>query len=119
MPNPITVSSPTRVSENTGVSLRRAAVFAAVMLLAACHTDVLGDPSRAGTAASTKNGTAAATVVNVSNDTTAQNETPLAANPLNSLNMITGANDWNHNDGCAVNATFRSEEHTSELQSPC
>jgi hypothetical protein len=47
-----------------------------------------------------------ATVVNVSQDTTAQNETPLAVNPANSLNMITGNNDWNYNDGCGVNATF-------------
>lgn len=45
-------------------------------------------------------------VVNVSNDTTAQNETPLAVNPLNSQNFITGGNDWNYNDGCSVNATF-------------
>src|SRR5207249_3972553 len=43
-------------------------------------------------------------VVNVSRDTTAQNETPLAVNPANPANMITGNND-------------RSEEHTSELQS--
>jgi hypothetical protein len=47
-----------------------------------------------------------ALVVNVSNDTTAQNETPLAVNPLNSQNFITGGNDWNYNDGCSVNATF-------------
>src|SRR2546422_8409483 len=57
-----------------------------------------------------------------SRDTTAQNETPIAANPLNPSYLITGANDWNFNDGCAVNASFdggqtRSEEHTSELQS--
>ena len=45
-------------------------------------------------------------VVDVSQDTTAQNETPLAVNPLNPNNWITGANDWNFNDGCAVNATF-------------
>src|SRR2546422_2313241 len=41
-----------------------------------------------------------------SRDTTAQNETPIAANPLNPSNLITGANDWNFNDGCAVNASF-------------
>src|SRR5689334_6658247 len=45
-------------------------------------------------------------VVDVSRDTTAQNETPIAANPLNPSNLITGANDWNFNDGCAVNASF-------------
>ena len=46
------------------------------------------------------------TVVNVSDDTTAQNETPLAVNPTNPANMITGNNDWNWNDGCGVNVTF-------------
>jgi hypothetical protein len=45
-------------------------------------------------------------VVNVTRDTTAQNETPLAVNPRNPLNLITGNNDWNHNDGCGVNASF-------------
>src|SRR5512135_472710 len=45
-------------------------------------------------------------VVDVSNDQTAQNETPVAVNPTNSSNLITGANDWNYNDGCAVNASF-------------
>src|SRR2546425_4477001 len=44
--------------------------------------------------------------VDVSRDTTAQNETPVAVNPLNPDNIITGANDWNYNDGCAVNASF-------------
>lgn len=45
-------------------------------------------------------------VVDVSNDQTSQNETPIAVNPTNPLNLITGANDWNYNDGCAVNASF-------------
>jgi hypothetical protein len=45
-------------------------------------------------------------VVDVSNDQLSQNETPLAVNPANPQNLITGANDWNFNDGCAVNATF-------------
>lgn len=44
-------------------------------------------------------------LVNVSNDTTAQNETPVAVNPLDNQNFITGGNDWNYNDGCSVNAT--------------
>src|SRR5204863_9933983 len=38
--------------------------------------------------------------------TTAQNETPLAVNPLNPSNLLTGNNDWNYNDGCGVNASF-------------
>jgi hypothetical protein len=45
-------------------------------------------------------------VVDVSNDQTSQNETPVAFNPLNTNNIITGANDWNYNDGCAVNASY-------------
>ena len=45
-------------------------------------------------------------VVNVSNDTTAQNETPLAVNPVNAQNFITGNNDWNYNDACGVNASL-------------
>jgi hypothetical protein len=45
-------------------------------------------------------------VVNVSNDQTAQNETPLAVNPLDPDNLITGNNDWNYNDGCGVNTSF-------------
>jgi hypothetical protein len=51
------------------------------------------------------------TVVNVSQstpsgDVLSQNETPIAINPVNPQNMITGANDWNYNDGCAVNTSF-------------
>jgi hypothetical protein len=45
-------------------------------------------------------------ITNVSDDTTAQNETPVAVNPVNSQNLITGNNDWNYNDGCGVNASF-------------
>lgn len=41
-----------------------------------------------------------------SGDVLSQNETPIAVNPANPKNMITGANDWNYNDGCAVNTTF-------------
>jgi hypothetical protein len=45
-------------------------------------------------------------VVDVSGDQTSQNETPLAVNPMNGGNMITGNNDWNYNDGCGVNTTL-------------
>lgn len=41
-----------------------------------------------------------------SGDVLSQNETPIAVNPANPDNMITGGNDWNYNDGCAVNASF-------------
>ncbi len=40
--------------------------------------------------------------MDVSSDQTSQNETPLAINPLNPQNLITGNNDWNYNDGCGV-----------------
>lgn len=56
--------------------------------------------------ASAGGGVSVSKVVDVSNDLTAQNETPLAVNPLDENNLITGANDWNYNDGCAVSASF-------------
>ncbi|HYT03904.1 MAG TPA: sialidase family protein [Gemmatimonadales bacterium] len=45
-------------------------------------------------------------VTDVSRDTTAQNETPVAANPTNPSNLLTAANDWNYNDGVAYNVSF-------------
>src|SRR5437867_7333936 len=83
--------------------MRQTSLLAALFLFAACREapiTTLGTPSFSAL------GAGSATVVNVSRDTTAQNETPLAVNPANPSNMITGNNDWNYNDGCGVNATF-------------
>ena len=75
--------------------------------VAGCSSDRITD-SRAITPGvpSLANSNAPAMVVNVSRDTTAQNETPLAVNPRDPNNLITGSNDWNYNDGCGVNASF-------------
>jgi hypothetical protein len=92
------------------MSVSRPFAAAAVLLsLAACTK-----PNDAGpTAVRTPGGSASfsvspgpATVVNVSDDTTAQNETPIAVNPRNPQNLLSGSNDWNYNDGCAVNVSF-------------
>jgi hypothetical protein len=78
-----------------------------VLLVTACNdnrpteTRLVPDAARA-----TAIGAGQVLVVNVSRDTTAQNETPLAVNPLNPDNLLTGNNDWNYNDGCGVNASF-------------
>ena len=62
--------------------------------------------SLAATAATASTGSITISkVVDVSDDQTAQNETPIAVNPANPANMITGNNDWNYNDGCGVNTT--------------
>jgi len=84
--------------------LRAAPFTAVVLLVAACTPDRPAAPrleaSNIATAARV------ASVVDVSRDTTAQNETPLAFNPTNPANLLTGANDWNFNDGCAYNASL-------------
>ena len=78
-----------------------------VLLAAACSdnhptgTRLVPDATRTNAI-----GNGPALVVNVSRDTTAQNETPLAVNPLDPNNLLTGNNDWNYNDGCGVNASF-------------
>ena len=72
-------------------------------LLTACREAPITTP---GTPSFSALGAGSVSVVNVSRDTTAQNETPLAVNPANPSNMITGNNDWNYNDGCGVNATY-------------
>jgi hypothetical protein len=83
---------------------RIAPLAAVAMVLAACAPErPVAPPLVANKVATT---TRVATVVDVSRDTTSQNETPLAVNPTNAANLLTGANDWNYNDGCAVNASF-------------
>jgi hypothetical protein len=91
------------------LSLGKQSVAALALFAAsACSGDRLTrardvDP---GAARRSVSGAAQVLVINVSRDTTAQNETPVAFNPLNPDNLITGNNDWNYNDGCGVNASF-------------
>src|SRR6478672_13265396 len=82
-----------------------------VLVVSACSdspapSDALNAPADLRAAQSVSSGITVNTVVNVTSDTTAQNETPLAVNPLNPQNILTGNNDWNYNDGCGVNASF-------------
>lgn len=79
----------------------------AASVLTACSSDRITDSRtlRSGASQNSASSNGPPMVVNVSNDTTAQNETPLAVNPRNAQIMITGNNDWNYNDGCGVNAT--------------
>jgi|SRR5579859_720567 len=74
-------------------------------LIAACTSEPTATRASGAPNFSASSG-GSAMVVNVSRDTTAQNETPLAVNPANPQNLITGNNDWNYNDGCGVNASF-------------
>lgn len=78
----------------------------AVAAIAACSDATSSRPTAPNELSVAQLATAGATVVDIGNDTTAQNETPIAVNPTNSQNLIVGANDWNYNDGCAVNASF-------------
>jgi hypothetical protein len=43
--------------------------------------------------------------VDVTRDTTSQNETPLAVDPVNPDIMVSGSNDWEFNDGCGQYVT--------------
>ena len=77
-----------------------------VFVLAACKDSQSTRPTAPYVSRSAQVTASGANVVDIGNDTTAQNETPIAVNPTNSQNFIVGANDWNYNDGCAVNASF-------------
>ena len=85
----------------------KAVLALATVFMAACEQPTTPAAARAPSVPSlTSSATGSSFVVNVTNDTTAQNETPLAVNPLNPQNFIVGGNDWNWNDGCSVNASF-------------
>src|SRR6185312_931396 len=94
-----TPGSLTSSSSTEGGTMRSTSVaLAAVALVAGA---LAGGPASASSPSIAVSG-----VVDVSADQTSQNETPIAVNPANPSNMITGSNDWNYNDGCAVNTTF-------------
>ena len=80
-------------------------LLGAAATLSACQADRIDVPATEAPSLAAS-ATGSVDIVNVSRDTTSQNETPLAVNPTNPENLITGANDWNWNDGCAVNASF-------------
>jgi hypothetical protein len=87
---------------------RHSLVLLGLLAAAGCSGDHLTEsrPLGPGSLVRSSASTGQVLVVNVSNDTTAQNETPIAVNPLDPKNLITGNNDWNYNDGCGVNASF-------------
>jgi hypothetical protein len=91
------------------MSARASRVVAATVLLAAAACDAPPPPPSAPLAAPAasrvSSGGGSTLVVNVTSDTTAQNETPIAVNPLDPQNFVVGGNDWNYNDGCSVNAS--------------
>jgi hypothetical protein len=78
-----------------------------LLAMVACEAPTISDAGLVANPTSPASvSSGAVLVVNVSDDTTAQNETPLAVNPRNSQNLLTGNNDWNYNDGCGVNVSF-------------
>jgi hypothetical protein len=53
-------------------------------------------------------------VVNASNDDFTNNEITIGMNPTNPLNIITGWNDWNRNEGCGVSRSLDGGQTWSE-----
>src|SRR5437764_7906774 len=87
-------------------SVTTTAAVLGIIALSACDDSASNHPAAPAALRTTQLASSGAFVADVGNDTTAQNETPIAVNPANPQNFIVGANDWNYNDGCAVNATF-------------
>ena len=76
------------------------------LFLSVALAGLIGTLGATGAIAKSPTGIVVSAVVDVTRDTTSQNESPLAVNPTNQMNMITGNNDWNYNDGCGMNVTF-------------
>ena len=86
-------SSPLPVYEVTSAMLRRLSpIIGSLVLLAA----------NAQPAAATTIGA----VVNASNDEFTNNEITIAHSPTHPLNVVTGWNDWNRNEGCGVSRSL-------------
>ncbi len=97
-----------RQYRSISLPVSRLAALALLAIAAACSDAPTSRVTRPPAAAPLRNslGAGSVFVVDVTNDTTAQNETPLAVNPTNTANLLTGNNDWNYNDGCGVNVSF-------------
>ena len=76
------------------------------LLMSVALVGLIGTTAATDVIAKSTSGISVSPVVDVTRDETSQNESPLAANPTNPMNMITGNNDWNYNDGCGMNVTF-------------
>ena len=96
-----------RFDGTTAPLFARTLALLTIAALAACSDDMHTGTTRAPTAPlRSALGAGSVMVVDVTKDTTAQNETPVAVNPTNPQNLLTGNNDWNYNDGCGVNASM-------------
>ena len=68
-------------------------VLSAAGVVTACSDNQSNRPATPTEVRTAQLAASGAMVVDVGNDTTSQNETPIAVNPANSRNIIVGAND--------------------------